>query len=220
VPWGRSFDEYRLMFALGAAEMSQSILGCGDGPAAFNAHLTAGGGRVVSSDPIYVFDGWQIRERFEACVDSIMSQVKARPENYVWTYHADADALLRTRRAALENFLSDYATGRRQGRYLPAALPNLPFANGAFQLALCSHCLFLYSDLLSLDFHLASIEELCRVSREVRIFPLTDLSCEQSAHVGPVAAHLRSRGYVVEIAPVAYQLQKNGDRMMRIASRI
>ena len=37
VPWGRSFDEYRRMFALTDADLSRVILGCGDGPASFNA---------------------------------------------------------------------------------------------------------------------------------------------------------------------------------------
>lgn len=40
VPWGRSFDEYVRMFALTDADLNRSILGCADGPAAFNAELT------------------------------------------------------------------------------------------------------------------------------------------------------------------------------------
>lgn len=63
VPWGRSFDEYQRMFALDAADLGQRILGCGDGPAAFNAALTARGGQVVSVDPLYAFDAVQIHAR-------------------------------------------------------------------------------------------------------------------------------------------------------------
>ena len=47
VPWGRSFDEYRRMFALTDSEIGQRILGCADGPASFNAELTAAGGTVI-----------------------------------------------------------------------------------------------------------------------------------------------------------------------------
>jgi hypothetical protein len=36
VPWGRSFDEYQHMFALSDVDLRSRILGCADGPAAFN----------------------------------------------------------------------------------------------------------------------------------------------------------------------------------------
>lgn len=39
VPWGRTFEEYCAMFALTAADLRGRILGCGDGPAAFNEML-------------------------------------------------------------------------------------------------------------------------------------------------------------------------------------
>ena len=37
VPWGRTFDEYRRMFALTNADAAGGVLGCADGPASFNA---------------------------------------------------------------------------------------------------------------------------------------------------------------------------------------
>ncbi|MEJ2690734.1 MAG: SAM-dependent methyltransferase, partial [Deltaproteobacteria bacterium] len=45
VPWGRSFAEYAAMFALSKADLQGRILGCGDGPASFNASLSRQGGR-------------------------------------------------------------------------------------------------------------------------------------------------------------------------------
>lgn len=45
----------------------------------------------------------------------------------------------------------------------------------SFDLAVCSHLLFLYSEHLSEDFHVESIKELCRVAGEARIFPLLEL---------------------------------------------
>ena len=47
VPWGRSFDEYISMFSLSANDLKKKILGCGDGPASFNAELTKIGGIAV-----------------------------------------------------------------------------------------------------------------------------------------------------------------------------
>ncbi|MCG6943585.1 MAG: hypothetical protein LJE69_20335 [Thiohalocapsa sp.] len=66
VPWGRSFDEYRAMFALTDADLGGKILGCGDGPASFNAEATARGARVVSADPIYAFTAADISSRIHA----------------------------------------------------------------------------------------------------------------------------------------------------------
>lgn len=216
VPWGRSFDEYRLMFNLTDRELGGRILGCGDGPASFNAELTRRGGRVVSCDPIYLFEGPQIRSRFDAAAQTIISQVRQTPQNYVWTYHRDPDDLLRNRRDVMDEFIADYVPGARDGRYVAGALPSLPFADQQFDLAVCSHLLFLYSDLLSLEFHLASLAELCRVAREVRIFPLTALDCEPSRHVEAVRAHAQHARRQAEIVAVDYQLQRNGNEMMRI----
>jgi hypothetical protein len=72
VPFGRSLDEYTRMFTLTPQDLSQRILGVGDGPASFNAEATAQRSMVVSIDPIYCFSGAEILHRFDAVVDSIM----------------------------------------------------------------------------------------------------------------------------------------------------
>jgi len=72
-------------------------------------------------------------------------------------------------------FLADFEEGKRQGRYVDAELQNLPFADGDFDIALCSHFLFLYSEQFSEDFHVTAIQEMCRVAEEVRVFPLLAL---------------------------------------------
>jgi hypothetical protein len=40
IPWGRTLAEYKLMFTLSDADLNSRILGCGDGPASFNAEMT------------------------------------------------------------------------------------------------------------------------------------------------------------------------------------
>jgi hypothetical protein len=72
-------------------------------------------------------------------------------------------------------FLQDYESGKRQKRYVAGALPRLEFATNPSDLCVCSHLLFLYSNQLTLEFHLCSIVELLRLAAEVRIFPLRDL---------------------------------------------
>jgi hypothetical protein len=65
IPWGRSVEEYGRMFALSGEDLAGNILGCGDGPASFNAVATALGRRVVSCDPIYAFSAGEIERLVE-----------------------------------------------------------------------------------------------------------------------------------------------------------
>ena len=76
VPWGRSFEEYRRMFALSESDLAGLILGCGDGPASFNAEATAAGHSVVSCDPIFDLTAAEIRRRVEETHDPVISRVK------------------------------------------------------------------------------------------------------------------------------------------------
>ena len=216
VPWGRLRREYELMFRLTSRDLSVGVLDCGGGPASFTAELSAAGFRVVSADPIYTCSGSHIRERFEQTADSMLAQVRATPDDWIWTFHRDPDDLMAHRHAALETFLEDYDAGLRQRRYVVGELPSLPFAPGSFGLAVCSHLLFLYSDLLSEDFHITAVRELCRVAGEVRIFPLLTLSREASQHVEAVRCALRADGWASELVRVDYELQRGRNQMLRV----
>jgi hypothetical protein len=219
VPWGRSLSEYRRMFDMSERDMAMEILGCGDGPASFNAEMNALGQAVVSCDPIYAFSKEQIARRVEDTYVPIVEQVRLKAQNYVWTDFRDPDDLGRHRLATMRAFLTDFDAGREAGRYLPDALPALGFRDGQFDLALCSHLLFLYSEQLSLEFHEAAIRELCRVAREVRIFPLLALDCRPSPHIEPILDRMRQAGLVAELARVPYEFQAGGNHMMRICTQ-
>ncbi|HEY9657850.1 MAG TPA: SAM-dependent methyltransferase, partial [Allocoleopsis sp.] len=86
----------------------------------------------------------------------------------------------------------------------------------SYDLALCSHFLFLYSEHHDLNFHQAAIAEMLRVSQEVRIFPLLTLMLERSPHLDPILQTLHNQGYQVEIQRVPYEFQKRGNEMLRI----
>lgn len=145
VPWGRSFDEYQRMFALSTGDLGRRILGCGDGPAAFNAEATRRGAHVLSCDPLYRYTRAQIAERIEATAPEVLAQTRRNAEEFVWgTPIASVEALGEVRMGAMREFLADYDAGKAAGRYVEAELPSLPFPDGAFDLALCSHFLFLY----------------------------------------------------------------------------
>jgi hypothetical protein len=216
VPWGRSRGEYDLMFDLSAPDLAGGVLDCGGGPSSFTAELSACGFRAVSVDPIYAFSGSEIRTRFEAVVDSMLSQVRATPDDWTWSYHHSPDDLLVTRRAALERFLADYESGLRENRYLVGELPSLSFAPASFGLAVCSHLLFLYSDLLTEDFHIRAVRELCRVAREVRIFPLLTQSRQPSPYLSTVRSALDADGCTTEVVRVSYEFQRGGNQMLRV----
>jgi len=204
------------MFNLSDADLNLRILGAGDGPASFNAEMTALGYSVISVDPIYAFSTEQIAQRIRETSEPIISQVKRSPENYVWNSFSDAEALGHYRLDTMRKFLEDFNAGLATGRYLAQSLPALDFANHQFDLALCSHLLFLYSEQLSFDFHRDAIEELCRVAKEVRIFPLLALDCKESPHAGPIRSHFSKAGFTVEVVPVPYEFQKGGNKMMKI----
>ena len=212
VPFGRSKTEYELMFALTESDRLKSIVGIGDGPASFNAEMTAAGYQVTSIDPIYQFTGLEIKSRFDACVDTIIEQVRNTPNNWVWSYHKSPEDLRANRERAISLFLEDYDRGKIEGRYLNAELPKLDFQDKQFQLALCSHFLFLYSEHLSFEFHLESIRELCRIAEEVRIFPLLNLAQARSPYIDEVCSILAKVGISSEIIQVPYELQKGGNQ--------
>ena len=216
VPWGRSFEEYRRMFSLSDRDLSERILGCADGPASFNSGLTKRKGKIVSVDPLYRFSREEIRSRIDQVFETVLNETRRNAHEFVWETIPSVEALGRTRREAMDDFLDDYPEGQDEGRYIDASLPELPFREKEFDLALCSHYLFLYSPHLSLDFHLRSIRELCRVAREVRIFPLLELGAVPSRHLDTVRKGLSEERYQVELVTVPYEFQRGGNLMMRI----
>ena len=219
VPWGRSFHEYLQFFDLSTDDLHKRILGCADGPAGFNCELTARGGSVVSCDPLYQYSGEEIQSRIDACCPTIFEQVTRNRDLFVWKTIRSLKDLREWRFSAMKVFLADYGQGRREGRYCAAALPDLPFAGDSFDLAICSHFLFYYSDTLSRDFHEAAIREMLRIAPEVRIFPLVDLNGRVSTYRDPLVTSLQKNGYDVTIQDVRYEFIKGGNQMMSVARK-
>jgi SAM-dependent methyltransferase len=219
VPWGRSFEEYVAMFDLSDRDLACRILGCGDGPAGFNAKLTRRGGRVTSIDPIYAFSSAQIRQRISYTYEKVMTQMRDNRDQYIWTSIASVDELGRIRMSAMDNFLADYETGKVEARYIEGELPSLPFADKYFDIALSSHFLFLYGEHFSEEFHVQALSEMLRVSREIRVFPLLCLDGKPSPYMDGVMAKLNERGFYAELCPVFYEFQRGANKMLRIAPR-
>jgi hypothetical protein len=217
VPWGRSFNEYRRMFHLTNGDLNRSILGCADGPASFNAAMFRKGHRVISCDPLYEFTAERIKQRIDATYEEVIAQTRENQQKFVWDLIASPDELGRLRLEAMRDFLVDYDQGKRDGRYIPAQLPDLPFAPLSFDIALCSHFLFLYSDQLSLAFHQQAVDELCRVACEARIFPMLTYNAEPCPYISLVIEHLKEASHSVSIEKVPYEFQRGGNTMMKIS---
>jgi hypothetical protein len=215
-PWGRTLDEYRRMFALSDDDMRSRTLAVADGPASFNAEMTAFSHRVVSCDPLYRFSADEIRGRVNATRDVMIRLVRENASRFVWNDIVSPEALGELRIGATECFLNDYAQGKREGRYVDRSLPRLGFDDDAFDLALCSHFLFLYAAEFPLRFHVDAMLEMVRLSRDVRIFPLLDLRGEPSPHVDAVVEALRGHGFSVGRQKVDYEFQRGGNEMLRV----
>ncbi|EFL52068.1 conserved hypothetical protein [Solidesulfovibrio fructosivorans JJ]] len=99
---------------------------------------------------------------------------------------------------------------------LAGGVPNLPFADGAFDICLSSHFLFLYTDNLTLEFHFQAIDAMLRVAGEVRIFPILDINARRSPYVDAAIRRYRDGGRVVAEVPVDYEFQIGGNAMLRI----
>ena len=216
VPLGRSLSEYRQMFGLSEDDLDKSIIGVGDGVASFNSEMKEMGKNVLSVDPLYEFEGDEIRKRFYEVIDGVVEQLRSTKEDYNWNFFKDTDEYKQHRIITTEKFVSDFESGKREGRYKFGELPNLEFEDKSFDIALCSFFLFFYSEQLSYDFHLASVRELVRVAKEVRIHPLIDLAVNRSVHLDPVISEIEKDGYKLEIKEVEYDMQPNGNIMLRI----
>jgi len=204
------------MFALSDADLDARILGCGDGPAAFNHGMKERGGRAVSLDPIYRMETAAIRRRIDETCADVLGQTRRNAEQFRWDRIRDLDALRDLRLGAMADFLEDFEAGKRQGRYVAGGVPELPFADGAFDICLSSHFLFLYTDNLTLDFHCRAIDAMLRVAGEARIFPLLDINSRRSPYVDAVLRRYRDSGRDVAEVPVDYEFQIGGNAMLRI----
>jgi hypothetical protein len=204
------------MFGLSEQDLKLRIIGCGDGPASFNAEMFQLRHRVVSCDPLYQLSGAQIQERIDVTYENVIRQTNENQHRFVWTRIKTPEDLGKVRLAAMSRFLSDFSDGKREGRYVTGELPDLPFEADAFDLAVCSHFLFLYSDILTLEFHQLAIEEMCRVASEARIFPILNYNAQPSPYVEPLLKVLADAGYNTSFESVPYEFQRGGNQMLRV----
>ena len=94
----------------------------------------------------------------------------------------------------MKNFLLDNDSRKVEAGYLCKSLPSLEFIDDQLDLCVCCHLPFLYSEQLSLDFHVVSIHELLRIAPAVQIFPLLKIDGKPSPYIELVMEKLSNIG--------------------------
>jgi len=163
---GSSYKEYEQFFNLDAkALVGQKILDCPSGAASFAVDARKLGLNVLSVDPQFERSLEELRAQGTNDIDQVSERYHEKQEMLYWELFANPKELEAQRRSSLEAFCSDYQKGKARGDYVDASLPNLPFDDNEFSLVLSGHLFFLYADYLDYNFHLDSILELLRVTR-------------------------------------------------------
>jgi SAM-dependent methyltransferase len=211
----RSAREYRAMFDL--AELStDSVLDCCAGGASFTADL---GGGAVALDPVYALGQAKLAEQIRIGQQGASAISDANEQHFDWSWYGSRERREELRAEAAQRFLADIAA--RPGRYIAGDLHHLPFGDNSFDLVLCSHLLFTWSDVLDEEWHRRAIAELVRVSRgEVRIFPTVVQKTGDAVPFLPaLRASFAGRGVSSRLAKVPYQFQVGADEMLVFSSR-
>lgn len=218
--WGHHVDEYREMFGLTNDELKGRILEFASGPSAFNAELAGVAQKRVSCDPLFNLDYDTLKVKSGLVFADMLEQITANPAHFDFSGYADQTAFFEHRQSGMRTFFSDYLQGKEAGRYIGINDINLPFEKFSFDIAVSSHYLFSQLEDQTIDFHVAILQELARVAREVRIFPLIDSHEKTSPLLGPVLLALQQADYGTEIRAVPYHLEPQGNAMLRVWANV
>ncbi|MET9315342.1 hypothetical protein ABZX12_26295 [Kribbella sp. NPDC003505] len=205
----RSYAEYVAMFDL--EELPPSILDCSAGGSSFTAEANRRGVRTVEAVPAYSVPDGDLSIALRNAAQETRRINDDHADDFVWTWYGPPARRDLLRAEAAEDLLVDKV--RHPERYVAAALPNLPFAPGHFDMVLCSHLLFARSDQYGLDWHVAAARELLRVcSGQVRIFPL--LGRGTGRPVEFLAEFLYRLNVPWAIRDVPYELPRGANQML------
>jgi hypothetical protein len=205
--FGRTLSEYTRFFGLDPANLrGRAVLDVAAGPASFVAEASRTGIDAVAVDPLYDHPAEALSARIREDYARMFAQMRAKPRLFRLKTFPSLAAAETDRRLAAQRFLQDYEGNLRHGRYVRGALPRLPFLDGAFDLVLCAHLLFIYAARFDLEWHLEACVELMRVSGgEVRIHPVCGPDGRPYPELGRLTAELRDRGVHGAVVPVDYE---------------
>lgn len=201
------------MFDLTEQDVAGWVLDCCAGGSSFAAET---GDKVVAVDPAYALGAAEVAARVRTGIREGDAMIDAHAEHFEWSWYGDIARRRKMRRAAGERFIEDL--GVRPDRYVAGALPQLPMASGRFDLVLCSHLLFTWSDEFDEEWHRRALAELIRVARgEVRIYPLVlQATGEPVEFLDRLRGELHAVGHRTELREVAYRFQRGARHLLRI----
>ncbi|MFD9691699.1 hypothetical protein ACFWXO_38735 [Kitasatospora sp. NPDC059088] len=205
----RPLDEYCALFGLTRARLAAlpgPLLDCPGGTSGLAAEARELGCRVIAVDPAYALPPPELAARARAARASMAVAMAARPQLYPLRRPARPDRYLRSWDRARRLFAADSAAHPQC--YLAAALPRLPFADGAFALTLSGYLIFAYPELFGPERQLAALAELARVTAadgEVRVQPLNDGRGRRCGHLDRLRYALGERRIASEVHRVPHE---------------
>jgi len=211
---GRGFNEYMMMFNLDLNYLKdKKVLDCPAGASSFTAELSSKGYDVTACDVLYDLDPGILEKKCKEDILKVMQSLSGVEDMYVWDFFKSPDELIKHRTGTYRTFIKDYQ--KERGIYIKSELPRLPFKDNEFSLILSSHFLFLYDDRLNYRFHRNSIQEMLRVSEEIRIFPLVGLNGRRSLFVDKIIEDMAGSADM-EISKVPYEFMNGANEMLGI----
>jgi len=214
---GRTFEEYYMMFDLDDELLkNETLLDAASGVSSFCTEANGKGFNVTASDKIYYLSPDKIEAKCAQDLDSVIKQMPAVADNYLWDFFKDIQSLKAHREKAYRSFLEDF---KKYGikRYKPVEYPVTDFKDEEFTFSLVSHFLFLYEDNLDYDFHKKTILELLRISsKEIRIFPIVNFKGNKSRYIEPLMRDKDFRSLQISIKESNYEFMKNANKIMVI----
>ena len=219
--FGRTLDEYCRFFSLEPAKLrGRAVLDVAAGPSSFVAEAVNQGTDAVAVDPMYDRPHADLALQVRTDYQRMFAQIRAKSRLFRLRTFSSFTAAETERRAAAQRFLADYEGNARHGRYLRAALPLLPFLDGAFDLVLCAHLLFIYAACFDFQWHLEACSELARVSGgEVRIHPVCGADGRPYAELERLRRELLARGIPSEVVSVDYEFFAGSTSMLVLKSK-
>lgn len=224
--YGRTLQEYVKMFALELSDWHGcKLLDCPAGPASFVEEASEQGIDIVGCDPMYTDELEQVLIKSGISdIEQVIQSCAEYPQLFSQKFYDSLEVMQEYATKALKIFARSYAAGRKENRYIQAALPNLPFDDQSFDLVLCGSFLFIYSKLynknleqLDYQFHRQAVLELLRISRgEVRIFPIPYREGRLNEYASQLLADLEVEGIVTQAIPVEYEVFQGQNLMWRL----
>ena len=156
----------------------------------------------------------EIQKRIDETYKDVLSQTEKNKGKFIWDVIKSVENLGKIRMEAMKIFLGSYEKGKRDKKYIPGMLPNLPFADKEFDISLSSHFLFLYTNNLTYEFHVEAVNEMLRISKEARIFPLLDVNANKSPYLKRTISDFKEKE--IEVRKVNYEFQIGGNELLII----